>query len=485
MNTPSSAPPNSGQEPIESKHFSLYVLLGFALMGFLVTRIWDFAGFTNNEQQFYLLAQKGGNYQLLNIVSLLFGTKMVAILAVLVGAGIVVFLQKKDHSPSLSQQDAFIRRQIWYIFFGLFCAFIILAPDDILYHFGIVGILLFAFWKLPVKGLLITALICTCVYSGKLYWNYSDDGADLKKYTVVTAIEKKFKIKDSLRVRKDSLATPKDSLKSKTFLAKRKIEDSLAKKNDTLTSKQAGEKGKWEGITKSLKFDSAKTIAKNKAMRAGYKKSWFHLKSIAQEKESTWLYRIGVWDIGSMMLLGMALFGLGFFHQRFTSSKYLLFAIIGITIGLALAYFRMNNNHIRLQDYAKYIQNHAVPFNQFLPIEQLFFVVGYMSLIIVLVQQKIFNWLWVSLAAVGRMSLSNYLLQTLICTFWFYGYGAGFYGRFQQWELYFIVVLITLIQFVFSIIWLRIYQTGPLEWLLNCLVNRKWHSIKKQSHSVN
>lgn len=485
MNTPTSAPPNSGKEPIESKHFSLYVLLGFALLGLLVTRIWDFAGFTTNEQLFYLLAKKGGNYQLLNIVSLLFGTKMVAILAVLVGAGIVLFLQKKDPSPSLSQQDAFIRRQLWFVFFGLFCAFIILAPDDILYHFGIVGILLFAFWKLPVKSLLITALICICIYSGKIYWNYNDDGADLKKYTVVKAIEKKFKIKDSLRVRKDSLATPKDSLKSKTFLAKRKITDSIAKKNDTLTTKQAGEKSKWEGIVKELKFDSAKTIAKNKAMRAGYKKSWFHLKSIAQEKESAWLYRIGVWDISSMMLWGMALLGLGFFHQRFKTSNYLLFAFIGIAVGITLAYYRMSNNHLRLQDYAKYIQGHSLPYNQFLPVEQLFLIVGYISLIMALLQQKTLKWLWSALSAVGRMVLSNYFLQTLICAFWFHGYGAGFYGRFQQWELYFIVVLITLVQIIFSIIWLRNYQPGPLEWLLNCLINKKREPLKKQPHSAN
>ena len=485
MNTQASTPPNSGQEPVESNHFSIYVLFGFALLGLLVTRIWDFAGFTTNEQLFYLLAKKGGNYQLLNIVSLLFGTKMIAILAILVGAGIIIFLQKKDSSPSLSQQDAFIRRQLWYIFFGLFCAFIILAPDDILYHFGIAGILLFAFWKISVRGLLITALICICIYSGKLYWNYNDNGSDLKKYTVVTAIEKKFKIKDSLRVRKDSLATPKDSLKSPTFLAKRKITDSLAKKNDTLTTKQAGEKGKWESIIKNLKYDSSKTIAKNKAMRAGYKKSWFHLKGIAQDKESYWLYSIGVWDIGSMMLLGMALLGLGFFHQRFTVGKYLLFALIGIAVGLALAYYRMNNNHIRLQDYAKYIQGHSLPYNQFLPIEQLFLVVGYISLMMALIQQKVIKWFWVALSAVGRMVLSNYFLQTLICAFWFYGYGAGFYGRFQQWELYFIVVLITLVQIVFSIIWLRNYQTGPAEWLLNCLINRKWQPIKKQAHSVN
>ncbi len=485
MNTPSTDPPNSAQEPIESKHFSLYVLLGFALLGFLVTRIGDFAGFTTNEQLFYLLAQKGGNYQLLFIVSLVFGTKMVAILATVVGAGIIIFLQKKDPSASLSQQDAFIRRQLWYIFFGLFCAFIILAPDDILYHFGIVGILLFAFWKLPTKGLLITALICICIYSGKLYWNYNDDGADLKKYTAVTTIEKNFKIKDSLRVRKDSLATPKDSLKSTTFLAKRKVTDSLAKKNDTLTSKQAGEKGKWEGIIKRLKFDSANTIAKNKAMRAGYKKSWFHLKSIAQGKESYWLYGIGVWDIGAMMLLGMALLRVGFFHQRFAFGKYLLFALVGILIGLVLAYYRMSLNHLRIQDYAKYIQSHSLPYSQFLPLEQLFFVIGYMSLIMALLQLKIMNWLWISLSSVGRLVLTNYLLQTLICTFWFYGYGAGFYGRFQQWELYFIVVLISLVQIVFSIIWLRSYQTGPAEWLLNCLINKKWEPLKKQLHSAN
>jgi uncharacterized protein len=72
------------------------------------------------------------------------------------------------------------------------------------------------------------------------------------------------------------------------------------------------------------------------------------------------------------------------------------------------------------------------------------------------------------------MALTNYVLQVVACSFLFYGYGLGFYGRFTQWELYFMVVEISLVQVVFSILWLRHFQKGPIEWLFYGLIYGKW-----------
>jgi uncharacterized protein len=482
MNTSPSAYPETVPETASPANFALNILRGAAIIGLLFVSIWEFAGFRTNEQTFYLTASHhGGNYRLLTFVSFLFEGKMTALLAMVFGAGIVLFLQKKTHPVVIDGPDAYIRQQIWFMLIGLVLAFIVLWPYDILFPFAVVGILVFAFWKLPAKGLFIAALLCTFIYCGKNYWNYTEDKKNYQKYLAVTAVEKKFKQDSTTRANKFIADSTKDPLNIKTILADKKLSDSLAKKKDTLTSKQAEEKGSWEGTVNSLKYDSSKTVAQNKAMRAGYSKIWFYLKGRAQRIESTWLYSIGVWDIGSGMFLGMALLGIGFFHRRFSKITYFLLAVGLIALGIFLTWYRLHYNNVRLLGYSTFIETHPLPYNFFYPLEQLLLASGYAALVIWLLQIKMLNWLWQSLAAVGRIAFTNYILQTIICAFIFYGYGLGYYGRFKQWELYFIVAEITLVQVVFSVLWLRFYKMGPVEWLLYSLVYRKKLTNKREA----
>ena len=459
--------------------FSLDVLRGFALFGILVISIWDFGGFTNNEQLLYHNGTHGGNYKLMTAISLLFEGKMLSLLALVFGAGVLLFLQKKEHPVAIGNADAYIRRMMWLMAFGVFNAFILLWPGDVLFPYGVMGILLFAFTKMKARAFFIAAIVCTLIYCGKQYWNYADDKKNYKKYTAVMAVEKKFKADSSSRAKKDSIDRTKDTVLLKDTLLKNRLNDSLAKKNDTLTKKQSEEKGTWEGTVKGLKYDSATAKAANKTIRAQWSKVAYSLMSRSQQKESSWLYKIGIWDIGSLMFLGMALLSIGFFSSRFANSKYLVIALIAIAAGLALAWLRVNMQCIRLVDYARYIEKKPIPYNQFFPIERILMATGYAALILWLLRMKVFNWVWKALAAVGRMALTNYILQTIICTFFFYGFGFGYFGRLQQWELYFIVAEIVLVQVVFSVFWLRYYNKGPLEWLWQCLVYRKWLPNKK------
>jgi uncharacterized protein len=144
-----------------------------------------------------------------------------------------------------------------------------------------------------------------------------------------------------------------------------------------------------------------------------------------------------------------------------------------------LGWFRLDLAHARFVDYTKYITSHAIPSNLFLPVERLLLAVGYASLVMLLLQTSIMKWVGQALAATGRMAFTNYLLQTIICTLFFYGYGFGYFGRFSFTKLYFIVAEIWLVQIVFSILWLRYYRYGPLEWLWRRLVYQKHFSNKK------
>jgi uncharacterized protein len=68
------------------------------------------------------------------------------------------------------------------------------------------------------------------------------------------------------------------------------------------------------------------------------------------------------------------------------------------------------------------------------------------------------------LAAVGQMAFSNYILQSLICSTVFYGYGVGLFGTLQRYQVYYVVLACWVIHLTWSPWWLRHYRFGPLEW---------------------
>jgi uncharacterized protein len=68
-------------------------------------------------------------------------------------------------------------------------------------------------------------------------------------------------------------------------------------------------------------------------------------------------------------------------------------------------------------------------------------------------------------AAVGRMALSNYLLQSLVCTTLYYSWGIGLYGRVGPLLGFVPTIAIYAAQVALSVWWLRHYATGPMEWL--------------------
>lgn len=71
----------------------------------------------------------------------------------------------------------------------------------------------------------------------------------------------------------------------------------------------------------------------------------------------------------------------------------------------------------------------------------------------------------VLLAPVGRMALTNYLLQSVIATFVFYGYGLGLFGQITTTEGIVIAFTIYAFQIPLSHWWLARFRFGPMEWL--------------------
>ena len=366
---------------------------------------------------------------------------MRALIALVFGAAMILFLAKKTEAGMPTAADIFIKRQLWLIILGLVNAVLLLWTQDILFHLGVMGILLFPFVRLSHRGLLIAVTLTTLIYCGKNYWNYADDKKMYRKYLTVTALEKKF-VKDSID----------------------KIQKGITAKKDTLTKLQKQDTSAWTGRLAAMKVDLKKDDANIKAMRkVDYGKIWNHLLPTIQSREAQWTYRIGIWDLASMIFLGMLLFKIGFFSHHFSRNSYLLLGIAFLTAGLLLGWYRLHYQQITLHDYVKYINRHALPHTFFFPIERAAMAVGYASFVMLFLSIGFFNRLWSAFASVGKLALTNYFMQTVICTIFFYVYGMGYFGRLSQWQLYVFVAEVIMVQVIFSVIWVRHFNYGPVE----------------------
>ncbi|CEG22238.1 hypothetical protein BN1080_01160 [Planococcus massiliensis] len=91
--------------------------------------------------------------------------------------------------------------------------------------------------------------------------------------------------------------------------------------------------------------------------------------------------------------------------------------------------------------------------------------VGYASLIILAAQnaraKKLFN----PIAKAGRMSLTTYLMQSVIATLIFYSYGLGLYGQVDLLTGTWIALGIFAIQLIFAEVWFSKFKQGPIEFL--------------------
>lgn len=98
-------------------------------------------------------------------------------------------------------------------------------------------------------------------------------------------------------------------------------------------------------------------------------------------------------------------------------------------------------------------------------VANLLMMLGYLSTIVLAMQQPAWAQRLRLLAPAGRMALTNYLMQSVVCTLVFYGYGLGYFERLPRaWQPLFVLVLFAL-QVAASRWWLARHRFGPIEWL--------------------
>jgi uncharacterized protein len=101
----------------------------------------------------------------------------------------------------------------------------------------------------------------------------------------------------------------------------------------------------------------------------------------------------------------------------------------------------------------------------------------YVAIIVALMQRPAWRKLLVVLAPVGRMPLTTYLMQSLICTSLFYGWGLG-------WDTPAPAACIGLAFAIFAVqvaichLWLRWFRFGPAEWVWRAAVYLRAQSMR-------
>lgn len=103
----------------------------------------------------------------------------------------------------------------------------------------------------------------------------------------------------------------------------------------------------------------------------------------------------------------------------------------------------------------------------------LFVASAYIMTILLLCTFKITQNILKPLSFPGRMSLTNYLLQSVLFGFVFYGWGWGFFGWQKLDQIELIAVLVFILEIIFSYFWLQKFEQGPLEKLWRNLSYRK------------
>ena len=168
-----------------------------------------------------------------------------------------------------------------------------------------------------------------------------------------------------------------------------------------------------------------------------------------------------LWRAGGLMLVGMALYRLGVVTGRRSPAFYRRTALLGIGLGLPVVAAGIAYN-VRTGFSAEHSMFQGTLFNY---VGSFGVFLGYVALVMLAVQAGRLPGLQQRLAAVGRMALTNYISQSVLCTLFFYGHGLGMFGRLSALGQVGGVLAVWALQLAWSPWWLRRFRFGPLEWL--------------------
>ncbi|HEN3807940.1 DUF418 family protein [Klebsiella pneumoniae] len=172
------------------------------------------------------------------------------------------------------------------------------------------------------------------------------------------------------------------------------------------------------------------------------------------------------WQLAGMMLMGAALMRSGWLKGQFSLRHYRRTGALLVAAGMAVNLPAIFAQWYLAWDYRWCAFLLQAPRELSAPLQ----AIGYAALAWGYWPQLCRFRLVGAIACVGRMALTNYMLQTLICTTLFYH--LGLFMRFDRLQLLAFVPPIWAVNLLVSSLWLRRFRQGPVEWLWRQLTLR-------------
>ncbi len=228
-----------------------------------------------------------------------------------------------------------------------------------------------------------------------------------------------------------------------------------------------------EGLLKTWKPDAA-AVEKEITAMTGSLTEQLTWRGRSAWKMQTYVFAfLKGWQIAGMMIMGMGLYKWGVVTAKKSNLFYFVMAFAGLAAGAFLIVKGITKN---------FDAGWSVEYSMFFGwgwnySGSLFISLFYLSVIMLWVKSNGLRRIQNALASVGRMSLSNYLLTSFIWMVLFNVFRMfGHTGRSDQMV---VVLIMWLVLILFSVLWLRYYRFGPLEWLWRSLIYGRKFSNKK------
>jgi uncharacterized protein len=412
-------------EPTGTRLESLDFIRGCALFGILIMNIVGMGMGPAYDNPTVMGGDTGINLWTWYVVNVGFEGTQRGLFSILFGAGVILFTSRPDST------DAYFRRNLWLIAFGLFNAWVLLWGGDILYFYGLTALFLFAFRNLPGKKLLglgVASFVLGAAWSG------------LETYNMLNLHER---------------AAAAETVP-------------VAQRNEE--QKSAIEKWKEQ----SRGGPSPEMVARLKRENQGGYVSALVVRAPRISQAQSWdAYRY-FFDIFGMMMIGMALFKLGVLTLEAKTRTYFAMMVGGYAIGMPLNIYEAN--WLMSHGFSGLARHQAEITYDFARLAQ---TTGHLGLLGLFLKSGIFASFRHAMAAVGRMALTNYLTHSVVALIIFVL--LGYWGALERHQLYYIVFSIWAMQIVISPIWLKHFHFGPVEWLWRYLTYGKQPRFRREA----
>ena len=428
---------------------TLDVLRGFAILGILIPNIFFFGMPLTASLDTSTLPEEGLASTIAWAFMKIFAEfKFVSLFSLLFGVGMIVQMNRAG-AKGAAFGPIYLRRLLLLGGIGLFHALFIWY-GDILFVYAMIGFAVFFLRELPARKLLIGGL-ALLILSVILAAGCLGIGA--------------------------YAATMGENQRAA------QIEDDHEAADAPASISPGAEDDRWERFINAFSSMSGEPGDLNfaEAERVAYGEGPFAATMIM--RGVTWLFMLVfaalsgfAFRVIGMFLIGAALMKLGFFSDRFASTHRRLL-LIALPFGLLLEFTAFGLAAATGFQNALIVTAGEI-LHQFASI---FVCFGYLGAIAVIVRAGAFGWLQTGLAAVGRTALSNYLAQSVIVTSIMYWWGLGQFGHFSRAELLGLAAIIFTVQVVFSVLWLKTFRFGPVEWLWRSMTYLRLQPLRRSA----